>query len=452
VTARAERQGLGLAAVALLAALGLAPAARAATPFARAATPFVRVEAKLERPSQKATRIVALIRWNADGIDSGMTAGDLRAVAVSTHTVAPTLLAKSFTALSSGGAAEPRRVVFTITGRDKLAALRRGNRVVLTATQHGPVGDPPVPASSRRSYVTVAQLQRGPKRGRVGSADCSDRPVGPEAGAGALRYCDLVGASLAGADLSSTDMHMADLTGAGLRSAGLASAILDGGRLAGVDASGAVIRDTSMVAILAPKLTIRATKVGKDNLYGASLNGSDFSHSTFEDAAFTAAELDGRTSFADTTLIHVDLAFARLVGSDFRRAELERTSLFFANLTGATLLGATLTEPEEGGDPLVWAEVCRTTLPDGSVSKRDCRLLARDHPSAATARAKRPPEDCAATAIASSMRSTSRSSGSSVTRRPSSASRARWARQVPGSLMGTPMNACGRGSRIPTAQ
>ena len=54
-----------------------------------------------------------------------------------------------------------------------LAALNRGNRVVLTATQH-----PPLPSrvseQTTGSYVTVRTLQAGPGRGRVGSRDCSD--------------------------------------------------------------------------------------------------------------------------------------------------------------------------------------------------------------------------------------------------------------------------------------
>ena len=371
MTARAERGALAAASILLVAVLSWVP-------VASAATPLVRVDARLERPSQRLARIVAVIRWNGPGIGGGMTAGDLRAVAVNSRTTVPTLLAKSSTVLAAGDAARPRRAVLTITGRARLAALRRGNRVVLTATQHKPLPNPPVPAINQRSYVTVAQLRAGPKRGRVGSVDCSDRTIGPGARPGALQYCDLVGGSLAGADLSSADLRMADITGGVLRMAGLNKTNLDGGRLAGVDASDAVIKETFLRATLAPRLAIRSTLVDRANFYGAVLNKSDFTRSTFLDTAFNAAGLDGGTSFTGTTLNHVDLAYARLVGSNFSGARLvNRSSLFFANITDADLREATLTVTEEGESPLRWAEICRTTLPDGSVSHRDCRAPAR---------------------------------------------------------------------------
>src|SRR6202042_2320999 len=108
----------------------------------------------------------------------------------------------------------------TITDPKLLSALNRGNRVVLTATQH-----PPLPSRASdmptSTYVTVRTLQPGPGRGRVGSHDCSNMVLGPTSpGPAGYDFCDLPGAVLTQAALSGP-MRDADLSGADLTNAGL---------------------------------------------------------------------------------------------------------------------------------------------------------------------------------------------------------------------------------------
>ena len=50
----------------------------------------------------------------------------------------------------------PAPVTFTVTEEASRAAMRRGNRVVLTASQHQQVGQV---TRSVRTYVTVAEVQ-----------------------------------------------------------------------------------------------------------------------------------------------------------------------------------------------------------------------------------------------------------------------------------------------------
>jgi uncharacterized protein YjbI with pentapeptide repeats len=362
VTARTKRL-VAFAAAALACALGAAPAAEAA--------PFVVVDASLHRGHQRVT-IRATVRWNVPGIQGGMRVGDLRAVAVDARTTVPTLLAERTSSLSESAAAED--VTFTILDRGKLVAMHPGNRVVLTATQHPPPSQT-VPGTTRRSYVTVAQLSRGPSRGRVGSANCSSTPIGTEAGPTGLRFCDLVGAVLEGAVLSGQDMRMADLTGGVAVRAGLSGTTFDGGRLSGVDASQAQLASASMVAVTAPRLVIRGTHVPKVNFLSSSLDGSRFDGSTLDDSPFTFARLNGGASFADTTLVHVDFAYARLRGASFERAQTtgeQRTSFFMANLEDANLRKAVI-NPSEERETFEFAILCRTLMPLGLINNRDCK-------------------------------------------------------------------------------
>ena len=81
------------------------------------------------------------------------------------------------------------------------------------------------------------------------------------------------------------------------------------------------------------------------------------------------------------------------------------------------------------------------------VPARDAAAL-----TSASARAKRPSGARAATARASAIVSTSRSSGSAATRRPAASRRARCEAPVVASLIGTPANSVGSGSRTPIAQ
>jgi uncharacterized protein YjbI with pentapeptide repeats len=362
VTARAERRILTGVLVVLLVALGTSASAAAAEPL-------VSVDANLHKGPARAT-ITARIRWNAGGVQAGMTVGDLRAVAVDADTTVPTLLAKTTENLKLGE--ETRTETFTITGRDKLEAIRDGNRVVLTATQHAPVPDPPVVGSLDTAFATVDQLQAGPRRGRVGSADCSDRPIGTQAGATGLLYCDLVGASLTALDLSNLDMHMVDFTGGVLRYTGLSQSIVSGGRISGVDASGAMFDHTEAVAVTAPRLTARDTYFSLGTFLSSTLSGADFAGSTFVGTSLDNVMADQRSSFEGTTLGSVDLAFAKLRTANFEGATLDATSMYFANLTEATLRRAAIGETQEHGSPLEFATLCRTVMPPGLINNRDC--------------------------------------------------------------------------------
>lgn len=327
----------------------------------------------LERRAGRAV-VRGIVGWSAAAIRSGLSAGDVRAVAIDGDTGVPTTVG----ALSiPDGLPASTPFAATVTDPEALAALRRGNRVVLTATQHRP-------ELTGGSYVTVATVQAGPGRGRVGSRDCSDVLIGTLAPpAGGYDLCDLPGAVLRKAELAGS-MRLADLTGADLRGAGLRGVALDGAALGGVTAAGADAAGLSMVQAWAPRLEMPRALIRSGQLRAARLDRADFAGSTMSDTTFATAPLRG-AAFSGAAFDKVDLAYADLDGArlddvdavseDPRRAR--RTSLFLADLTDATLAGSAFDHDEAGDRPWRWATLCRTVLPaDAGVDgDRDCPAL-----------------------------------------------------------------------------
>jgi uncharacterized protein YjbI with pentapeptide repeats len=338
--------------------------------------PYVIVDGSLRRSPDAAT-IDATIHWNGSAIGTGMSAGDVRVLAIDGSTGRPTTIASR--SIPDHLPATTSDDV-TITDHALLAALNHGNRVVLTATQHPP---PPSRRSelTNGSYVTVDTLQPGPGRGRVGSRDCSGLLLSATTPApGGYDFCDLAGAVLTRAALPGP-MRDADLTGADLVDAGLRDIVLDGAAMGGAVATGADFNQVSMVDAFAPRLTMPKSLIRGAQLRAANLDGADFAGATISDSTFAAAPLR-RATFSDATFDKVDLGFARLVNAKLDRVDAvssdprrgRRSSLFLADLTGATLADSEWDDDEAGDRPWEWATLCDTTLPaDATVSgDRDC--------------------------------------------------------------------------------
>jgi uncharacterized protein YjbI with pentapeptide repeats len=341
-----------------------------------AADPFVTVAAGLERAPQQAT-IEGQVDWSTSGEQLyGMSAGDIRVVAIDGSTGRPTTVGRI--GIGSGLAATTPYAV-TVKG-DDLAALNRGNRIVVTATQHRPLAEG---VSTSRSYVSVDTVQPGPGHGRVGSRDCSDLALGPAAPApDGYDLCDLPGAVLTQADLSGPMLDV-DLTGADLEEAGLGGVKFDGARLAGANMTRARLGGISLIAAFAPRLTLPKTALGGAVLRSADLDEADFEGSVISDSIFATASL-GRAKFSDAKLIHVDLAYTGLAGARLDHVTAlspdlkhpTNSSLFLADLTGATLADSRWDREESGDIPWQWATLCDTILPadpgPGIDGNRDC--------------------------------------------------------------------------------
>ncbi len=334
----------------------------------------VAVDGRLERGGDGAT-IKATVTWSGPGRSSGMTAGDVRAVAIDGQTGVATRLGALTIA---SGLPTTSSFEAKVTDPAKLAALDHGNRVVVTATQH-----PPLPRSGQTngSYVTVDTVQPGPGLGRVGSRDCSDLLLSaPAPAAGGFNFCDLAGAVLTRAKLSGP-FREADLSGADLSNAELKETILDGGALGGADLTGAGLEKVSLIGATAPRINLPKTPLRESQWRAADLDEANFAGDTISDTTFAASSLR-RADFGDATLGKVDLAYTGLFDARFDGVEAagsdrgrpRRTSLFLADLTGASLADSKWNDDESGERPWAWATLCGTTLPaDATVSgDRDC--------------------------------------------------------------------------------
>ena len=352
------------------------------------AKPHVRIEnPSLQRDADGAT-IEADVVWNGRGAAlHNMRAGTVRALAIADATKRPTRLALD-RRVRDIGLGTRTHVTFRITGRAALAAMAPGNRITLTATQRQPTSGA---ALSDRSYVTVATLQsyRTPQD-RIGRRNCAGRTVTLGA---QLSRCDFVGADFDNAQLSTratgTRMLLADLTGATMRAANVTGLSVAGGRLNAADLSNATIDNLSLANAQARHLVARGAQSAIDDVEGEA--GADIFHADVRHADFSNARLNN-VSFGRSRLDHAKFVnatwgqdgkvgdAAEAESASFRNADLSGLTAYgallgFADLTGATLRNATLVSTE-----LDDTVQCRTTLPGGDASDRDCPIASDDGP------------------------------------------------------------------------
>ncbi len=336
------------------------------------ADPYVNVSDAAISDGPGTRTATARVDWDETGADPsgyGMSRGTLRLVAVDARTGVPTILDSR----PVDDVTTPATYTATISDQAKLAAMGRGNRVVLTATQHQPRARGG--KVTTRTYVTVAVLQRGPALGRIATLDCSRVALSADS-ARALDFCDLSGAMLDTAALNGRSMREADLTGTTMENARLGGLFLDGARLGGVRAAGATWSNISAFDSWAPQLDLSGSSVVGSPLYPRNLDGASFDGSTLSDSPLVAASLRGAT-FTKARLIHPDLAYTDLTAAKLTgvNAALSNPSLFLADLTRADLGGSTWNVDETGDNPWRWATLCGTTLPDkdyGISGNRDC--------------------------------------------------------------------------------
>lgn len=141
---------------------------------------------------------------------------------------------------------------------------------------------------------------------------------------------------------------------------------LDGLDLAGVDLSGAVIRDSSFK---------------RTDLEGAVLTGVDGRRAKFVSARLVGADLSG-ANLVQADFTNADLTGARLVDADLRYARLFRAVLRDADLTGARLDRADFLYADLAG--ATWVDG-RTVCGEGSVGR--CHPARGDRATAGPARA-----------------------------------------------------------------
>lgn len=175
-----------------------------------------------------------------------------------------------------------------------------------------------------------------------------------------MREVIMIGSNVTEANFTDTDLRNADLSDVIAYDAIFHGADLRGAKLDRLCMRGATWTDakldphwSEMVELLAEGYQITTDLAGRD-LSGVCLNGYELKGLNLSEANFSNAQL-ARTIFTGSNLQEVKFTDARMGG----------TYLVDANLKGATVTK----------EQLDTALLCRTTLPDGQISNRDCHLL-----------------------------------------------------------------------------
>jgi uncharacterized protein YjbI with pentapeptide repeats len=157
-----------------------------------------------------------------------------------------------------------------------------------------------------------------------------------------LNGAKLCGANLNNAKLKGAKLSEANLFKAELSGANLSNAILGNADLRNTDLSNAILSDAYL---------------GGANLIGANLRNADLSYSDLN-----------RTNFSEANLSNANLS-----NTDLSNAWLSRADLSGANIRGAYIrVGLGVDQDRIKKIQLDQAKLCKTTLPDGTVSNRDC--------------------------------------------------------------------------------
>ena len=152
-----------------------------------------------------------------------------------------------------------------------------------------------------------------------------------------------------------------DVPGANLEGIQLPSANLLGANLQEANLPGANLREANLLGA-----NLREANLKEAKLSEAKLTGADLKRANLRQAILRGAKLED-ASLQAANLYQANLEKANLWGANLEGANLEGAKLLDANLEKANLRGATLKEAQ-------WkdARLCQTTLPDGTISDRDC--------------------------------------------------------------------------------
>lgn len=178
-----------------------------------------------------------------------------------------------------------------------------------------------------------------------------------------LKGLVMPGVDLTGADLSRTDCQGVNFQQAVLKDANLLKANFKGADLQGADLSFARLMEAQLQWVKLRGASLQGAKLMAIKAIGAELSQADLCWSDLQNAQLMGAKLQG-ANLKGAKLQGANLMGAKLAGADLRSLTLQGVQLQGADLTRARL-------PESG---LAGALLCKTILPDGQVSDRDCEV------------------------------------------------------------------------------
>jgi|GEM_PF-416352 len=205
-----------------------------------------------------------------------------------------------------------------------------------------------------------------------------------------LKYAELPYSSLNGADLHSARFSASNLIGTSLVNANLSSAELNdftslkfsnlnNANLEGAKLEGVNLNDANLRSANLKNASVSSDAVIKRNT--AYIVKSSFKNANLTDANLTNITASGvvfdRANLSNAVLAEADLSvskfgknelFNSLMEADLTNADLSNSQLDRANFSGARLQDANLNNAN-----LESAVLCKTTMPDGSISEAGCQ-------------------------------------------------------------------------------
>jgi uncharacterized protein YjbI with pentapeptide repeats len=183
-----------------------------------------------------------------------------------------------------------------------------------------------------------------------------------------LSHIDLSHADLSHATLRRTNLRQANLSEADFNHANLSGAILIGTDLRGADFSHANLNGANLNGANLSSADLSHAKLINANLSGTNLSGADCSGANFNGADLSGVNLS-HADLSETDFSHANLNGANLSSADLSDANLSDANLRRADLSGAYANLGSLVNLGQ----LDQAILCRTTLPGGTISNRNCK-------------------------------------------------------------------------------
>ena len=214
----------------------------------------------------------------------------------------------------------------------------------------------PIPTNSEPTVATSATRAPLPSRTNVPPPTATSVPLtnvvptSPSTTVNNVNGCALQpNTQCINGNFSGAVLDGVNISGGNLRNASLSGAHMDEGNLSSADLSNANFAGARIL-----RTNLARANLSQANFSGADLSDSDLNSANLRDANASGAFMD-----------HVNLN-----GADLTRANLSGTELTNADLTGAILTNANLSGARDAN--LGSAILCRTLMPDGSQSNRDC--------------------------------------------------------------------------------
>jgi hypothetical protein len=138
-----------------------------------------------------------------------------------------------------------------------------------------------------------------------------------------------------------------------------------------LDAEAADLRQANLWWARLSGANFKGAKLNEARFGGSDLKGANLKCADLSGAVLEAADLGG-ADFKGALLQHANLEDADLSGADFKSADLQHADLTDAKVSKAKFHFADLTDATISQDQKNNMKLCKTTMPDGVVSKRDC--------------------------------------------------------------------------------